>query len=690
MDDEWVDAMRDTTRVLARAQYAHVETVTGFFRRGVAADLARSGGWHRADEGAAATAVAAVLMRMSEYAVSGLVDVGLALDGLPCTKKAFGVGDLDLARVRAIVDVVTGCHEETRLELDRRLSDLGATCAVPGLRATGRRWAAKLDPDSVSERRKRCVQDRDVRISAARDGMAILDGWLPVEAAQTLANRLADMARGDVCAGDPRTFPQRRADALVALADGTGRLVCGCSLGAECPKAGGDITTAATTSGSVTVQVGVSLETLLGLREWPGYLSGAGAIDAELARTLAKDGRWEWIIAAIDAAATMTNSDAGDDPVAGVPSSDEASADTTEAETTAEPSAPDPACGTGTTTAGRSAATRMAGARLAETGTGRSGSQDPVGSTATAPAVDRDDSTATAADSDDRFESGTGDGAATDSAGGSDVVDETFMPENVAPEQESTGGGPTDTEPPPDPGAGNRSSPTRSARRRTRMSAAARRAIAAACTATIGGWDDPDTEAALRYAWPEKLARWIRARDLTCRFPNCLVPARNCDIDHSIRYDHTDPSKGGRTVRTNAACLCRRHHRLKTDGENGPGGWQVRQVDRRGRLAWTTPTGEVIITDPEGAEFLWPEPDLINPPPPPVPRLTPEEFPYLRAQGDEIAALYGLELADTSAIPSRCDETAEYYEFLSAAHPRREADAIDLDTITRDDDPPPF
>ena len=222
------------------------------------------------------------------------------------------------------------------------------------------------------------------------------------------------------------------------------------------------------------------------------------------------------------------------------------------------------------------------------------------------------------------------------------------------------------------------------------MSAAARRAVAAACMATIAGWDDPDTVAALRYAWPEKLARWIRARDLTCRFPNCRVLARNCDIDHSIRYDHTDPSKGGRTVRTNAACLCRRHHRVKTDGENGRG-WRVRQVDARGRLAWTTPTGEIIITDPEGVEFLWPEPDLIISPPSPPARSTPDQVAYLRVQDEQIAAQYGLELTDTTTIASRYDETAEHNEFLAAAYPRRRANLPDVDTGTPgDDDPPPF
>ena len=158
-----------------------------------------------------------------------------------------------------------------------------------------------------------------------------------------------------------------------------------------------------------------------------------------------------------------------------------------------------------------------------------------------------------------------------------------------------------------------------------------------------------------------------------------------------IRYDHTDPRQGGRTIRTNGACLCRRHHRLKTDGENRPGGWRVRQVDGRGRLAWTTPAGEVIVTDPEGAQFLWPEPDLLIPPPPPPAPLTPEEAAQLRAQGEQITAYYGLELSDTTALAKGYDDTAEYFDFLAAAYPLRQANANDVDASTPDDDaPPPF
>ncbi|HEY7177419.1 MAG TPA: HNH endonuclease signature motif containing protein, partial [Micromonosporaceae bacterium] len=76
------------------------------------------------------------------------------------------------------------------------------------------------------------------------------------------------------------------------------------------------------------------------------------------------------------------------------------------------------------------------------------------------------------------------------------------------------------------------------------------------------------------------LARWIRARDRTCRAPGCRVPASRCDIDHTIDY-----AAGGTTTHDNLALLCRHHHRLKHDG-----GWHVTQPEP-GLLTWTSPHG---------------------------------------------------------------------------------------------------
>lgn len=109
----------------------------------------------------------------------------------------------------------------------------------------------------------------------------------------------------------------------------------------------------------------------------------------------------------------------------------------------------------------------------------------------------------------------------------------------------------------------------------------------------------PPTEAATRYrestyAPSDTLAAIVRVRDGVCRFPNCTVPAAACDLDHTVPFDHDCPGAGGLTVESNLACLCRKHHRLKTIGY-----WTVRQCEG-GRLDWTDPAGHTITTRPEG------------------------------------------------------------------------------------------
>ena len=65
-----------------------------------------------------------------------------------------------------------------------------------------------------------------------------------------------------------------------------------------------------------------------------------------------------------------------------------------------------------------------------------------------------------------------------------------------------------------------------------------------------------------------RLARFVRARDLTCRQPGCHRPAEYCDLDHAIPYGP------GPTHPANLRCLCRKHHLLKTFW-TGATGWQT-------------------------------------------------------------------------------------------------------------------
>ncbi|QEW02992.1 HNH endonuclease signature motif containing protein [Microbacterium lushaniae] len=103
--------------------------------------------------------------------------------------------------------------------------------------------------------------------------------------------------------------------------------------------------------------------------------------------------------------------------------------------------------------------------------------------------------------------------------------------------------------------------------------------------ATAPGWDriltHPVTGMVLavdRYRPGTILERFLAARDIHCRFPGCRQPARRCDHDHNL-----DWALGGRTTVGNLACLCKRHHTLKTETE-----WTAAQ-EPDGTIRWTSP-----------------------------------------------------------------------------------------------------
>ena len=82
------------------------------------------------------------------------------------------------------------------------------------------------------------------------------------------------------------------------------------------------------------------------------------------------------------------------------------------------------------------------------------------------------------------------------------------------------------------------------------------------------------------------LKRFIEARDETCVFVGCRVPASQCDIDHRQRW-----VDGGPTTDRNGDPLCRRDHRAKDDG-----GWQLRRLPD-GRYRWKSPLGHIYTTN---------------------------------------------------------------------------------------------
>lgn len=115
--------------------------------------------------------------------------------------------------------------------------------------------------------------------------------------------------------------------------------------------------------------------------------------------------------------------------------------------------------------------------------------------------------------------------------------------------------------------------------------------------AKIAPLDTPCDAAEPRYRPSAGLARFIRCRDLTCRFPGCEVPAEGCDIDHAVPWPY------GPTHPSNMRCLCRKHHLLVTFwcGEDG---WRHQQL-ADATIIWTAPSGHVYTTRP-GARLFFP------------------------------------------------------------------------------------
>jgi hypothetical protein len=114
------------------------------------------------------------------------------------------------------------------------------------------------------------------------------------------------------------------------------------------------------------------------------------------------------------------------------------------------------------------------------------------------------------------------------------------------------------------------------------------------------------------YEIPARLREQVQLRDRTCVFPGCTRPARGCDVDHIVEYDHDAEAEGrpqpGPTQTDNLACLCRFHHRLKTHAA-----WTYRMVEP-GVFEWTSPHGHRYRRDRTGTTALDP------PDPPGIPR----------------------------------------------------------------------
>lgn len=216
-------------RAQNRAAAAQLAAIGRLFRYRLSR-CAETEQWAVDTEAAVAAEVAAAL-RIGVGLAAGRVRYVRALwERLPRVGAVFAAGDIDFAMFQTLVF-------RTDLVADPAVLAIvdGQLAAVVGrwpsmtrgrLAAAVDKVVARADADAVRRRRQR-VAGREVWIGDLGDGLGRIEGNLFRPEAQALDRRL-DALAGTVCAHDPRTREQRRADALGALAVGADRLGCRC------------------------------------------------------------------------------------------------------------------------------------------------------------------------------------------------------------------------------------------------------------------------------------------------------------------------------------------------------------------------------------------------------------------------------------------------------------------------------
>ncbi|TGD85593.1 HNH endonuclease [Mycolicibacterium sp. CH28] len=251
------------------------------------------------DTWAAVGAEVAAALRISLAKAGSYMNYGLAMKRLPEVAAVFVAGDIDMQMFQTIV-YRTGLIDDDAVmaEVDRRLAERAVrwpSMTRGRLASEVDRVVAKHDPDAVQRVRER-ARDREVVFGDAENGCTELMGRLFATDAQALDQRL-DVLANSVCAGDPRTVAQRRADALGVLAAGGDGLACRCGE-PDCPAVQQHC------GAAVVIHVVAERAALDGRSDEPAYLLGANAlIPAELVAELAERARITPLIHPADAPA---------------------------------------------------------------------------------------------------------------------------------------------------------------------------------------------------------------------------------------------------------------------------------------------------------------------------------------------------------------------------------------------------
>jgi hypothetical protein len=216
----------------------------------------------------------AARLRVGFGRASQQVKLARALRQMPVTQEALGSGELSSEALGLLVSAREAAPEAFG-EAEPMLVDAAGVLPARELRAAIAYWRQAADASVAEERTRRIHEGRHLHVSPTLEGMVRIDGDLDPESGQSLITALRSVQDAWVRDGaeDPRSAPQRRADALTEL--------CRSWLDrSDRPQVAGE---------RPHVVVTVDLESLRGRLGRRSELEDTGPITSETARRLACD-----------------------------------------------------------------------------------------------------------------------------------------------------------------------------------------------------------------------------------------------------------------------------------------------------------------------------------------------------------------------------------------------------------------
>ena len=235
-DRELIDVMGESTRDESTAIALRLATVAELWKRREG-ELAETAWWCADGCDAVAAEVAAQQNISHARAVSQVQFACNLWHRLPTVGRVFLSGVIDFRVVRLIVNRTENVEDALAPQLDEAIAAHAPKwmkLSEPKLRDRIDMWVAKFDPAGV--RVPPAIEDnRYVEVSPTSPGVAVISAVVRAGDGAAFDARLEALA-ATVCAKDPRTKTQLRADATGAMGRWEASLVCRCGSD-DCPAA---------------------------------------------------------------------------------------------------------------------------------------------------------------------------------------------------------------------------------------------------------------------------------------------------------------------------------------------------------------------------------------------------------------------------------------------------------------------